>query len=1196
MDFRILGPLEVLEEDQSVVLGGVKLRALLALLVLHANESMSSERLVDELWGEHPPANATKAVQVQISRLRRALGASAEEGSDSVIITRDRGYVLRTSPESVDSIRFERLVNEGRGELVAGRPERAVGSLEAALTLFRGEPLVDFAFEPFAQAEIARLNDLRVAALEELVEAKLALGRHAEVVGLLESLVREHPYRERLRAQLMLALYRCERQADALQAYQNARKTLVEDLGIEPGERLRDLERCILAQDPALAITGPRAPEVTPERAQSAFVGRDYEFGELLLALGEACAGQGRLLLIAGEPGIGKSRLVEELIAHARMRGVRAFVGRCWEAGGAPPYWPWVQSLRAFVRDSDAAMLRSQLPASAAELAQILPELRSQFPDLTEPGAVSGEGARFRLFDATAELLRTAAEAQPLLLFLDDLHAADHSSLLMLRFIARELGSIRALVVAAYRDVDPTVSRGLAETLAELGREPVTGRLVLGGLTEREVAECFGQTAGQPASAELVAALHEQTGGNPLFIGEIVRLLSIEGIPAGADAEVPLAVPESVRDAIARRLTHLSPECNELLVLASVIGREFALGELACAGCVSEDELLGVLDEAMRARALSDVPGAPGHLRFGHALIRDTLYEGLTTVRRVRLHRRVAETLDALYGEGSGPHLAELAHHAIAGCELDKGLDYAWRAADRAVALSAYDESARLYEMALGALELQVHSPEDEPELRQRAVELARRAAEAANLAGDHSRAGRLIRSALPHVDAGADPALAGLLRERLGRYLWAAGDSASALIAYDEALALVPMDGPSSARARTLSAQGQALMLLARYRESKVFCEEAIAMARDIGAAAEEGHALNTLGLDLGYLGDVEAGVSSLLEARRIAEEIGDRDDIGRAYLNLVELLVSAADQPEEAVKVGLDAVEIMRQLGLARDYGVSLQTTAARALLALGRWSEAQQHLDEAEELRPDEIARTDLLHARVELLVADGRHDAADQDLDELKSRCAHVVDPQHHAPLCARTAELALWRRRPDAATGAVVEGLGHLEGTDDAHLVGPLLSLGMRAAADAAECARDKEEPGELAAAASDGGALLERSRTFAGGTSAVPASTLSHVAICEAEAMRLAHKPDAERWHAARTAWQALSRPYPAAYCAWREAEALLERGAWCSRAIAALEDALGIATQLGAAPLRSEVERLANRAHLESRQPSRSK
>lgn len=243
MEFHILGPLEVLAEGRAVALGGSKQRALLALLVLHANETLTPDRLIDELWGDHPPATAAKTVQAHISRLRKALAADG-----GAVVTRAHGYELELDPGCLDAHRFERLLGDGRCALAAGRPEPALTALQDALALWRGAPLADLAYEPFAQGEIARLEDLRLVALEQLVEAKLALGRHAELVGQLETLIAQHPYRERLRAQLMLALYRCERPAEALQAYQDARCVFVEELGVEPGESLRELERAILAR------------------------------------------------------------------------------------------------------------------------------------------------------------------------------------------------------------------------------------------------------------------------------------------------------------------------------------------------------------------------------------------------------------------------------------------------------------------------------------------------------------------------------------------------------------------------------------------------------------------------------------------------------------------------------------------------------------------------------------------------------------------------------------------------------------------------------------------------------------------------------------------------------------------------------------------------------------------------------------
>jgi predicted ATPase/DNA-binding SARP family transcriptional activator len=313
MDFRILGRLEVLDEGRPIALGGAQPRALLALLLLHANQTLSTDRLIDELWDEHPPVTATKALQVHVSRLRKALVAGNCPGG--VLVTREHGYELRVDPESLDAARFERLLQEGRGQLAASRPEHALAALEEALSLWRGAPLDEFAYRSFAQAEIARLEELQITALEQLGEAKLALGRHTELGAQLEALIREHPYREALHAQLMLALYRSDRQADALQAFQNARRTLVEELGIEPGERLRELERAILAHDAALIGPAPPQPPPTPQprdrlpAAATRTIGRDGE----LRAVASLLKAGARLVTLTGPGGVGKTRLALEV-------------------------------------------------------------------------------------------------------------------------------------------------------------------------------------------------------------------------------------------------------------------------------------------------------------------------------------------------------------------------------------------------------------------------------------------------------------------------------------------------------------------------------------------------------------------------------------------------------------------------------------------------------------------------------------------------------------------------------------------------------------------------------------------------------------------------------------------------------------------------------------------------------------------
>ena len=326
MRYGILGSLELSEDGRAIEVAGAKQRALLAMLLLNANRVVSSDRLIDALWEEQAPDTAAKALQVHVSQLRKLLGKR--------LVTRSPGYVLQLEEGELDLHRFEALVRHARG----ASPVEASAALREALALWRGPALADFVFDRFAQAEIARLDEMRLEAVEERLEAELATGSHRALTGELEALVGEHPLRERLRGQLMLALYRSGRQADALDAYQKGRRILVEELGIEPGRELRELHQQILRQDWRLDLAV--AVELAAETPRGAFVGREPELAELVAGLEDAFAGRGRLFLLAGEPGIGKSRLAEELIAQARARGARILVGRCWEAGVPPPTGP----------------------------------------------------------------------------------------------------------------------------------------------------------------------------------------------------------------------------------------------------------------------------------------------------------------------------------------------------------------------------------------------------------------------------------------------------------------------------------------------------------------------------------------------------------------------------------------------------------------------------------------------------------------------------------------------------------------------------------------------------------------------------------------------------------------------------------------------------------------------------------------
>lgn len=915
MEFRILGPLEVADGERLRPLGGAKQRALLAILALNANRVVSVDRILDALWGEHQPASGPKAIHVYVSQLRKLL-------AEDRVITQPPGYLLRVADDELDEARFRAL----RARAATASAGEASKLLREALGLWRGTPLADVAYEQFAQAEIARLEELRLNTVEQWVEVEIGLGRHLDLVGELEGLVAAHPLRERLRRQLMIVLYRAGRQADALEVYQEARRALTEGLGIEPSRELRELEGAILRQDPSLELA---AAADAPQARKTEFVGRESELRELLAGLDDAVAGRGRLYLLVGEPGIGKSRLGEELIRVARARGVNVLVGRCWEAGGAPAYWPWVQALRPYVRDADPDELRAQLGAGAVDVGQIVPDLRERLADLPEAEGLDAEGARFRLFDATAQFLRNASRARPLLLVLDDLHAADAPSLLLLQFLARELADSRLLVLGALRDVDPIPGELLKQTLAELAREPVTRRVSLTGLSEGAVAEYVELAAAGLSSPQLLEALYEETEGNPLFVTETVRLLALEGV---------IAIPQSLRDVIGRRLSHLSEECARVLDLAAVLGREFGQSELTKMSGRSEAALLETLDEAMGARLVTDVPGGPGRLRFAHVLIRDVLYDGLTTARRVLLHRHAVDALEALYGDEPGSHLAELAHHSTAASEFDKAWRYARRAADWTFEVLAYEEAARLYELSLEALDLS--SRGEEPER----VELLLSLGDSYARAGDRSASKRAFLAAaelakhsrlareLAHAAAGYG-----------GRIVWArAGGDERLVPLLEEGLAVLG-DDDVELRSRLLTRLAGALRDEPSRERRDALSREALELARRSGSPAVLAYALDGR-MSAIIAPDTHAEVLELAtEMGAVAKQIDDPERVVHSHVHQVFAYIALGEMDE--VERALSAAEpIAARLGQPVQRWL-VASARADVALALGRVREAEE-----------------------------------------------------------------------------------------------------------------------------------------------------------------------------------------------------------------------------------------------------------
>jgi class 3 adenylate cyclase/DNA-binding NarL/FixJ family response regulator len=704
--------------------------------------------------------------------------------------------------------------------------------------------------------------------------------------------------------------------------------------------------------DPGVRI---RAREAEMALPTDTFVGRQRELEELHGAFEQACAGHGRIVMLAGEPGIGKTRTAQELAVHATGREAAVLWGRCPEESGAPPYWPWVQVIRAALCDVDLEFL-AELGAAAADIAGIVPEIRDRLPGL-EPSAPLGDPAeaRFRMFESIRQFLASLCRGRTLLLVLDDLHWADAPSLRLLEFLAPELARCRILLVGTYRATELSRRHPLSNALGALARAPSFARVNLGGLNTEEM-QAFIAAAGTAVPPALAKTLHEQSEGNPLFLREIVRFLEQRSaVAAGPEAErsmaVAIRIPEGVTEVIGRRLNLLSAGCNEVLALASVIGRDFTWEVLMrAASPLSEDMLLEALDEAVAAHILEET--APERYRFAHNLIRVTLYDELRIARRRQSHRAVGNAIEAVHRADLDPFLPELARHFQAAGgerESEKAIDYAVRAGRRADALLAFEDALQFFQTALDTIE-QRSEPDEAARCRllfllgeaQRKSndfsEALSTLAEAAKTAGQLGLPDVLATAALAYEQTSwraglfvADPPPRGLL---------------------EEALRQLPETKPAL-RARLSGALGRALLYANNEVEARAQVARSIAMARQIGDPAVLAHNISNL---FNFFWGPESTVELLNSATEMvaaAQQSSDLETLHDAYAWRLVLYLALG----EIAGAEADFQALTRIDARVRQRTYSIQVLGYRIMLALmrGEFADVEQLVLKFQSLLP-------------------------------------------------------------------------------------------------------------------------------------------------------------------------------------------------------------------------------------------------
>jgi DNA-binding SARP family transcriptional activator/tetratricopeptide (TPR) repeat protein len=725
IEFHVLGTLRVTVDEVDVPIGSRRQRALLVLLALNAGRVVPSERLIDQLWDGAPPPQGAVTLRSYVSNVRQALGG--QSGLGSVLVTRGQGYCLEVPPGSVDAVRLAHDARRGRDHLRAGRPGEALIAFEAAVSAWTGDPLADVADHEAVRSTITQLTETYLGAAEGRFEALLELGRHLDALPELERFAGEHPLREEPRALLMIALFRAGRAPEALEVHRAFRALLQHELGIDPSSRLEHLLRAVLEQDPSLETpvrsTGvPPAVDAAPTVDDTAgagrpqatagpvpsrrVVGRDTETRRLeghLETLSRS--GTGSLVLLAGEPGIGKTTMLEHVEASARARGARVHTGRSPAAAGAPPFWPWTQVLESAAASLDDEDLVRATEGAAAPVAQLSPSIAQRTGRMVPITGDSAQGLRFVLYEAVSTFLGRAGHGVPTVITLDDIQWADLPSLELLSYLTPTLETRQLMLVAAYRNLLADSTEALSATLATVSREAAVEEISLTGLPPAAVAELaedlFAAGGKDLARAQLVEVLQQRTGGNPFFVRQLARLM----LDAGPEATDPSAtlVPPGVGHVITQRVSGLSERAQQFLSAAAVVGREFDLRLAAAAAGMTTEDALDSFDEAGRHGLVESAPDTAGSSRFVHALVHEVLLGGLPVGRAARLHARVADQLRDI---PSTPPDA-LAEHLWAARDIvgAEGVPAHLAAADAATGLFSYAQGESYLRRALQLLQ-----------------------------------------------------------------------------------------------------------------------------------------------------------------------------------------------------------------------------------------------------------------------------------------------------------------------------------------------------------------------------------------------------------------------------------------------------------------------------------------------------------
>jgi DNA-binding CsgD family transcriptional regulator/tetratricopeptide (TPR) repeat protein len=871
-------------------------------------------------------------------------------------------------------------------------------------------------------------------------------------------------------------------------------------------------------------------------RAASAFVGRVRELWELERTLAATQAGRGATVLITGEAGIGKTRLASELSSRARAAGFDVLLGRSIDLVGTElPFRPFVEALRP------------------------LGELR--------PADGRAPASQLRVFEETLALLSRRAAAAPVLIVLEDLHWADTSTLDLVVFLAHNLDDRRILVLGTYRADELTSAervRRLADGVRRSGSALI---LELGPLDDAELAALVEARAGGHPRRALADAVVARSAGNPFFAEELLA----------ATDEGGGELPRGLRDLLLQRVRQLDEPTQALLRLAAAAGRDVGYPLLRGVAALPEREVRESLRRAVEIGVLV-ADQATGTFRFRHALLAEAVYGTILPGEREEIHARLAEQL-ARSGTATA---AELAPHWAAAGRHSKALAASVRAAREAEAIFGLAEAFAHLERALALWDTV-------PDAAQLAgLDLAALcvwAADRASQVGASLRAVELAERAIELVGPN-EPRRAAVLHVRRGEYLYEVGRNDAALAELERAVELAPTEPPSRERTYALASLAGGLMVAWRHAESLAIAEEALTLARAVGAAEAEVRAVTVIGMDLAYLGRGEEGLRYLHKSMRLAEEIGDHWGLERVYINFTDALTMLG-RPRESARLGHAGLEAMRRLGIGSPL---IAANSVEALLASGDWDEADR-LSAAALRGMSSSFPYALLIVRALIETERGELDAARTHLEAASNT---LREDRGLGLYDVWVAELAVWERRWADAEAAIEKALEYARDPAAAQVRVQVCAKGLRLHADLAGLARARRDARAAREQLGRAEELVAAARIAAAEAAQIAPNAAGWLAQAEAEHGRSRGESRPEAWGTAAEAWDRLESPPRAAYCRWRQAEALVGAGAPRTEASAPLREAHAVASRLGARPLLRELELLAERARLDPTIPDR--